>query len=232
MQQLPAFGWVVVTMTAGAGLTAATVEAAPLTLRLTSDASIITVVDNGVGDTDTAIGQVAFSGTVGGIETAITVGVSNSPGTSDLASLNLTSLAINNVGGATSLMVELSDAGFLAPNPAGGVIDLLAAASASTTVGSVDVDFTGYANDSNGIFATEQASSPAGFSVSTPAGTGSSAITPVTLGAPYSLTSVLELDIDAGTIATVTGNTSIIPEPATLALIAAGIAVGVIRRRA
>ncbi|MEM6333362.1 MAG: PEP-CTERM sorting domain-containing protein [Planctomycetota bacterium] len=206
-------------------------DAAPLTLRLTADASIVTVVDNGVGDTDTAVGQVAFTGSVGGIETAITVGVSNSPGTPTLASLNLTSLAINNFGPATSLTVELSDTDFLAPDPAGGIIDLLAAASASTTVGSVDVGFTGYANDSNTVFGTEQASGPLNFSVSTPAGSGASAITPVTIGAPYGLTSVLVLDIAPDTIATVTGNTSIIPEPASLALIAAGIGVATLRRR-
>ena len=77
----------------------------------------VLVQDNGVGDTDLAGGSIKWAGTVGAWSTIIefTHGSSNSPGTNDLASLDLFSIMAQTRRQGGDLQIKLVENGFQAP---------------------------------------------------------------------------------------------------------------------
>ncbi len=103
----------------------------------------ITVVDNGAGDLDSAIGSVRWAGTLGTwlSNFSFTQGTSNSPGTSGLASLDLFSFyATSRRGG--NLHIELIEDNFLSP-----IGQNLAASSSVVGYTSGKVSFESHLND-------------------------------------------------------------------------------------
>jgi hypothetical protein len=82
------------------------------TLQLTSGASVVTIVDNGPGDSNPAVGAVTYIGAIGGwatnVSTGLTKPILGSPSSPkiDLNSVNVSST------GAASLKIEFSDTGF------------------------------------------------------------------------------------------------------------------------
>lgn len=98
------------------------VHAAPI-LRLTSGSTVVTVNDNGAGDTDPRPGYIGFNGTVGTLAATLSAaGNSNSPGgvypnspSQSLGILQLQTLEVrNNDTGRQVLDIVFGDTGFIA----------------------------------------------------------------------------------------------------------------------
>src|SRR5205823_2571406 len=82
---------------AGLGLFAAGAANAALILTLTpSGGAPVTVTDNGAGDSDPAVGSITDIGAIGGFQTNIVVGASNSPGAASAGLLQIQSLDVRN----------------------------------------------------------------------------------------------------------------------------------------
>jgi hypothetical protein len=98
------------------------VNAAPI-LRLTSGSTVVTVNDNGAGDTDARPGYIGFNGSVGTLAATLSAaGNSNSPGgiypnspSLSLGVLQLQTLEVrNNDTGRQTLDIVFGDTGFIA----------------------------------------------------------------------------------------------------------------------
>ena len=180
----------------------------------------VTVADNGVGDLDGAIGSVRWAGTLGTwlSNFNFTIGQSNSPGTTGLASLDLFSIhATSRRGG--NLRIELIENGFLAP-----IGPNLVASSSVDGFTNGRVAFESRLNSTTigtlGAFGAGNFSGTAGTTVNTIGG--------------FSLTQIANIYHSTGGITEFRSNTSItnVPEPATLGLFGLGlIALGILRRR-
>lgn len=207
-----------------------------LVLRLTEGATSTTIFDNGAGDIAAATGQITFTGTVGSIALNITTGLSNAPGNAvSGATLDLTNLVFSSVGAPTDLTIELTDTDFTTPS--GSNLELVSSSgltSSTVSLGtggfSVSSDFTSFADDSNAAFGTSVAAPTLTPTVNGLTDTSSQT---VSLTGPFSLTSVLNVTVNGTGSATFTGNTAVVPEPATAVLLvvaAATVCSG--RRRA
>jgi hypothetical protein len=215
---------------AAAGL-ALPAAAAPLTLELSSGATTITVTDNDTDDTLGATGQIGYTGTVGDIETTITIGSSNSPGAAGPgALLSLSTIDFNNVGGGTAtLNLRLSDDGFTTPDAAGSeTLQSALTASFLQAHGDNAASFQSFADDGNAIFGTGSPAPALSLGDGVNATTSS---TGVTLSGPYALTGELTLTLGSGVQANLSGDTSVIPEPGAAALLLAGAGCLISRRR-
>jgi hypothetical protein len=172
---------------------------------------------------------VNFSGTVGGFFIALTAGVSNSPGTGELGTLNITNLSVTNNGAATgTLRLTFLGSGFTLPT--GPKLTLSSSASLSTTdttfLGTVahygtvsDLGGSTQNSCSMNIDADESCSAvPAGFTRT---------------GGDYNLTSYTEIVLGAGKTVNTTGSVRVVPEPASMTLVGLSMlgAAFVARRR-
>jgi len=217
---------------------------AALQLKLaTAGSATVTVTDNGAGDTNTAVGQITFNGSIGAFSTVITAGTSNSPGANGLAILQTHSISVRDLtNSAASLTVSFSDTNF--SNPIGNNMTLgssFAGTFLSGTSGE-SVSFQSYADGSNTAFGTaitsglhtatlaNGATTPAGFTTADRTASFSDTGT-------YSMTDVTTINLSANGQANVSGTTSVsvpggagVPEPASLGMMGLGL-VGLLARR-
>jgi len=215
-----------------------------MTLSTSDGASPITVVDNGTGDTNPAVGQITFAGAIGNFSTVITAGTSNSPGANGVSILQTHNISVrDNTASRDTLTFSMSDTGFT--NPVGNSLQLgssFAGTFLSSTSGE-NVTFQSYADNSNTQFGHATTSglhsasltngSPAPVSFSTPDRTAAFSST-----GPYSLTDVTTISLSQNGQANVSGTTDVIagagapvPEPASLGVLALGSAALLAKRR-
>jgi hypothetical protein len=83
-------------------------------LKLTSGATTVTILDNGAGDTNPAVGQISFNGAVGswGINTPSGITFGPTGPIMDVGSLDATAS-----GTAAPLTITFTDTGFSTPSP-------------------------------------------------------------------------------------------------------------------
>ncbi len=237
-----------VAVMAAAAVSASVARTAKATLEMTlstSDgAAPVTVVDNGAGDTNPAVGQITFAGAVGNFSTVITAGTSNSPGANGVSILQTHNISVrDNTASRDTLTFSMSDTGF--SNPEGTALQLgssFAGTFLSTTAGE-SVTFQSYADNTNTQFGTATTAglhsatlsngSPAPVGFSTPDRTAAFSST-----GPYSLSDVTTISLSANGQANVSGTTDVIqgagaptPEPASLGVLALGAAALLAKRR-
>lgn len=201
------------------------------------------VTDNGPGDSDLTSGRIISNTVVAGFGVSITVAASNSPGTSSVGVLNVQTLNIQNLGGATaSLTVRVSDNNYTAPGAIGWLMDLASSAGGTFTGGNVgdSLSFQSFADGTNAQPATAFAMPVQPFSKLTTLPTESfdNTITAqFTRGAAYSLTNITSVTLSAGAQASFSGNTTAtaaeppVPEPTGVAALLLGGLLATRRRR-
>jgi hypothetical protein len=152
---------------------------ATLTLKLDDGLGhIVTVADNGSGDSDSTPGSIAYAGAVG--NWTVVAGGTSKPvtGSATAPELDLTTLNISS--GAGTMEIQLSDTGFTTASP----VTFLATIG-GTTSGSVG--FNTWADKGNALFTeTTGLTSQGPFSGSSFSGNQSAVVNPK--GSPYSLT--------------------------------------------
>ncbi|HEY8506283.1 MAG TPA: hypothetical protein VIL46_16975 [Gemmataceae bacterium] len=119
---------------------------AAFVLRLTEGASSVTVVDQGAGDSNPAVGAITFIGPVGVFTINVSTGLSKPvlPASSTFAEMDLNSVNTSNAAG--TLVIELTDTDF----PATTLPGTLSGSVGGTTEGTAT--FWAYKNDSNEEF--------------------------------------------------------------------------------
>jgi len=234
------------TLGAAAVLAAATARtaSAALTFQLaTAGSATVTVTDNGAGDTNPAVGQITWSGSIGKFSTVITAGTSNSPGSNGLAILQTHTIAVReNSATKETLTFSMSDTGFT--NPSGSNLTLgssFAGTFLSGTAGE-NVSFQSYADGSNALFGKATTSGqhtstllngsqlPVGFTTADRNAAFSSE-------GPYSMSDVTTISLSQNGQANVSGTTTMssaggaTPEPASLSVLGLGVAALLSKRR-
>ena len=180
----------------------------------------VMVQDNGAGDLDFAHGSIKWAGSVGAWATNIEFihGSSNSPGTSDLASLDLFSILATSRRSGGDLMIRLVETGFTSP-----IGPNLAATS---TVSGKTAGTAWFESELDGATIGTLGSYHGGFSGTT--GTN------VTTSGGFSLTQIANIHHNSYGATEFKSNISItnVAEPTTLGLLGFGlIGVAMARRR-
>ncbi len=224
-----------VALAAGLGMGAQAANAAfkmELNASSTGPSLDVAITDNGSGDANAASQVIQYSGAIGTFDITISIGVSNSPGSiTSPATLQVTSIVIDNNGDATgNLAIRLTDTGFTVP--AGG---LLASSVGGTFFGNnagSSVTFTSYVDDADTEFGTPVGTTPQTFNFSsTPLSAfNSTTSTAAVVSGSYSLTNTLLISVAPFGQVNLSGTTGVVPEPATLGLLA-GLGLVALRRR-
>jgi len=209
-----------------------------LILNLNSGAVVVT--DNGAGDTDPAVGRITNTSTVAGFGVAISVAQSNSPGTPTAGLLSITSLDIQNLGGATaSLRVQTSDTGYTAPGAAATPMTLqnsIGGTFSSAAIGNT-VTFQSFADPANAQPAAAVSTAVLTATKSTAQiseqFSGSNQTNWSRAAGPYSLSNVAVITLSSGGQVNISGTTTAtaVPEPASLGFLATGAGLLTLRRR-
>ena len=212
---------------------------AALMLDLQNGSSIIT--DNGTGDSDPTIGRIINTSVVAGFGLTITVGQSNSPGTSTAGILQIQTLAIQNLNPTSAtLVVKLSDTGFTLPGSAGSIVRVDSSVGGTFTQANVDdsVIFQSFADAANAQPAVAVPAPAMLFdklnpSLFTESFSGSNFVTFPRDAGPYSLSNEAIVTLSAGAQMNISGTTTatLIPEPGVATLILVAGAVILHRRR-
>lgn len=178
-------------------------------LRLTEGANIVTVTDNGVGDVNTDIGTVAFSGNVGNFYVPIALGVTKPIlGSAISPSIDLVSLQ---VGGGSTIKIEFSETDFFEDGPFVDLPSLIG----GTTNGTIH--YQTYASLSNDLFATDILISDSG--VLGPGAFSFTDFATIALAGTYSLTSVVTITHSASVTNSSFNATVEIAEPGLISMI-------------
>jgi hypothetical protein len=193
-------------------------------LRLTEGANVVTVSDNGIGDVNSDIGTVAFSGNIGSFYVPIALGVTKPILGSALSpSIDLVSLQ---VGGGSTIQIEFSETDF---STGGQSVDLPSLIG-GTTNGTIR--YQTFASLSNSLFATDIMISDSG--VLGPGAFAFSDYATIALSGSYSLTSIVTITHSA-TITNSSFNATVeIAEPGLISMISLSgllFAAGISARR-
>jgi PEP-CTERM motif len=191
---------------------------ATLQLTLQSGSTTIVVDDNGVGDSNSAIGQITYIGAVGSNWTLnVTTGT---VGTNPLIDLNsVDSLSNGSGSGSNALMLTFSSTGFTSPFNAfyeaaiGGTL-----ASSHSLTYSAYADPTNTLNGTSSLIGTQSFSNPSatsqGFGFGAPLPGGS-----VNANTLYSLTQVVTISGTKKGTTSFDASIEAVPEPASVALL-------------
>jgi hypothetical protein len=186
-----------------------------------------TIADGGAGDLSTNAGEIIFSGSLGIFDTNVVTGITMPKiGGSSFPMMDLSSIEVNSFGTSGTLSIMFSEVGF---GPlASGINGFATSVSNITMLGSASVDFSTYYDVSNTLFG--QASQLASLSLdSTGTATASSSIIPSN---PFSLTSVIDINVSGMTNLMVAQKIVPTPEPGTLLMLGSGLmGVAVYARR-
>jgi hypothetical protein len=207
---------------------AASASAGTISLQLSSGATVLTVNDGGVGDSNPLAGAISYIGPVGSWFFNSSTGVGENlygAASMDLASLNMAYGAID------PLIVSLTQTGVTSPATS------FAMDFGGTGLGLASVTYAAYADDSNAAFGLSQLIGTLG-----PFGSGAfsgSTAGLVSVTGMYSLTQVLTIQGGSGFTSysgdaqlTPRVGTELIPEPASLTLFGGGLSLlGVVLRR-
>lgn len=208
-------------------------------LVLTNGADQVVVTDGGVGDIISAPNRIGYYGIVGDYTLNVTTGVSNLPGTAVGAKLQLQSISARNgaPAGAELLTIELFDTGFTLPVGSDYLLHSSFGGIETQTSANDTFTFASFADPNNVPQGTTIFTTPLSY-VTTGTDSGRSFSTPdvaqnwANPTTPYSLYSKISLNLSANAQANVSGTTetSAVPEPASLSLLALG-ALGLLARR-
>jgi len=215
-------------------------------VRITEGSTIVTITDNGAGDSDPTVGQISYTApaaTFADFDVSGLTATSNSGGVT-LANLTMggTVARTTTTGGDLSLLLEATDTGFSVPSLPPNAIS-----------SSAGVTFTNAANGNTSVFQSFGDDANAAFSHSTPTPpipltatgapteslSGNAPSTNFGASAPFSLTNQTFVTLSQNSGATVrqagiSGSTTVtVPEPASIALVSIGALGGlvVLRRR-
>jgi hypothetical protein len=109
-------------------------------MTLTQGGTVVSVQDQGAGDTNPEAGVITFVGAVGVFTTNVTTGISKPLiGDTDSAIMDLNSVNVTTAGTGGTLTISLSDTGFTI-NPSSGY--LFSTAIGGTTQGTLDYSAT------------------------------------------------------------------------------------------
>jgi hypothetical protein len=196
---------------------------AAFTLTITtSGGGSASVTDNGAGDFDSRIGVINYSNTIGNISIQGDFATSNSSTNAIPPELSIINTSITGAAGAT-VTVTLEDTGFNVPAPGSYGMESQLSLTSTSIGGAV-----AYTSSFNGTPGTtiNFPSSPSGTSVFDSI---------VISSTPYTLSSVTQINFGTAGLIQTTGITRVVPAPAGLALVLAGLPLlggyGWLRRR-
>ena len=211
--------------------------AGPAEASLMVKVGATTISDNGGGDLDLTPDQITAVTTVAGFGVAITIATSNSPGSGPGGVVQITSLDIRNLSPATSTLTILAgDTDFAIPGSAGSTIKLDSSVGGTFTLGQIgdSASFQSFADPLNVGLPTLGSVSTALLSFTRTTNpilqplesfNGSNFTTFVRGAGDYSLSNRIITTLSAGgqlNISGTTATTSLVPEPASLALLGLG----------
>jgi hypothetical protein len=216
----------------------AAVSNAALILNINNGAVVVT--DNGAGDSDPTVGRIANTTTsAAGYSLAITLGTSNSPGSTTAGLLQINSLNVENGANPAVLDIRLSDTGFTNPGGAGTPMTLQGSVGGTYTGGSLgnSVAFQSFADPANGQPAAAVSTPNLTFTKATPLlsepFSGSNAVAWARAAGPYSLAEHLVITLSANGQVQIAGatNATAVPEPASIGLLGLSAVAALARRR-
>lgn len=209
-------------------------------LMVSYNGGAVVVTDNGAGDLNPNPGAIISSTNLAGFGVTITVGTSNSPGTSTAGVIQVSSLNVHNLGSGTGTMsVTVSDTGFTNPGGAGTPMVLTSSVGGTFTnaaVGNTAMfqSFVDPANaqPANAIAAPAVNAVKLNALAATESFDGNSAIPFIRGAGAYSLSNTINVSLAPNGQANISGTTTagLVPEPVTLGALS-GVAMFAARRR-